>query len=151
MARKKTDWLVLHCSATRAIQNIGAKEIRSWHKAKGWSDIGYHFVIRRDGMVEKGRALDAIGSHVQGHNYNSVGICMVGGIGESMQPEDNFTRAQWAALKTLLADLVKRYPKATILGHRDFPGVHKACPCFDARNWAAANKLPPAPAVIPAT
>lgn len=150
MSRKNTNWIVLHCSATRAVQNIGAKEIRSWHKAKGWSDIGYHFVIRRDGTVEKGRSLDAIGSHVQGHNHNSVGVCMVGGIGDDMQPANNFTRQQWAALKVLLADLVKRYPKVSILGHRDFPGVHKACPCFDARKWAADNRLPAAPSIIPA-
>lgn len=150
MARKKTDWIVLHCSATRPCMDIGAKEIRQWHLAKGWKDIGYHFVIRRNGTVEKGRAIDEIGSHVQGHNYNSLGICMVGGIGDNMQPDNNFTFAQWAALKKLLPDLLKRYPDARILGHRDFPDVHKACPCFDARKWAADNKFPAAPAVVPA-
>lgn len=143
MARKNTDWIVLHCSATRPVQDIGAKEIRAWHKAKGWSDIGYHFVIRRDGRVEKGRAVDEIGSHVKGHNHNSVGICMVGGIGnETFGPENNFTPLQWAALKKLIADLSKKYPNARVLGHRDFPGVSKACPCFDARPWAKANKFP---------
>lgn len=149
MSRRNTDWIVLHCSATRSIQDIGAKEIRQWHKAQGWTDIGYAFVIRRDGTVEKGRGVDEVGSHVKGHNRNSVGICMVGGIGDNMQPANNFTRAQWAALRKVVGDLVKRYPKARILGHRDFPGVNKACPCFDAKAWAAANKLPAAPAVFP--
>jgi hypothetical protein len=150
MARRATDWIVLHCSATRPVQDIGAKEIRSWHKANGWSDIGYAYVIRRDGKVEKGRNVDVVGSHVRGHNHNSVGICLVGGIGDNMRPADNFTRPQWAALKTLVAELVARYPKARVLGHRDFPGVDKACPCFDARQWAVDNKLPAAPQIIPA-
>lgn len=146
MARAKTDYIVIHCSATRAVQDIGAKEIRAWHKAKGWADIGYHLVIRRDGRVEKGRPLDAIGSHVKGHNANSVGVCMVGGLANDAPwgPQNNFTAAQWTALKATVADLLKRYPKAKVLGHRDFPGVAKACPCFDAKPWAAKNGFPAA-------
>lgn len=144
MPRKRTDFIVIHCSATRAIQNIGAKEIRQWHKAQGWADIGYHFVIRRNGAVEKGRAIDAIGSHVKGHNANSVGVCLVGGLGNQAPwpPENNFTREQWASLKKVVADLLKKYPKAKVLGHRDFPGVAKACPCFDAKVWAKSAGFP---------
>lgn len=142
--RSKTNWIVLHCSATRASQvNIGAKDIRKWHKDKGWADIGYHFVIKRDGKLEKGRALDVVGAHVEGHNLDSVGICLVGGLNDkSFKPENNFTAAQWTTLKTLVADLVKRYPKAKVLGHRDFKGVQKACPCFDARPWAKKSGFP---------
>ena len=140
MPRKATDFIVIHCSATRGIQDVGAKDIRKWHMAKGWKDIGYHLVIRRDGTVEKGRALDEIGSHVQGRNARSVGVCMVGGLdNKTWQPSNNFTAAQWAALKTTVAMLVKRYPGAKVLGHRDFPGVAKACPCFDAKPWATRN------------
>lgn len=144
--RRRTDYIVLHCSATRAVQNIGAKEIRQWHRAQGWSDIGYHYVIRRDGTVETGRAPDtSVGSHVKGHNANSVGICLVGGLNNATYaPENNFTSAQWFALKGLLAKLLKKYPDAKILGHRDFPGVQKACPCFAAKAWAKANGFPAA-------
>ncbi|MEN6644297.1 MAG: N-acetylmuramoyl-L-alanine amidase [Armatimonadia bacterium] len=143
MSRKSTNWIVLHCSATRGVQDIGAADIRRWHKDKGWKDIGYHFVIRRDGKVEKGRAIDAIGSHVQGHNINSVGICLVGGIDDkTWQPADNFTAAQWKSLKQLVDTLVKRYPAAKVLGHRDFPKVQKACPCFEAKVWAKKNGFP---------
>ena len=143
MNRKKTNWIVLHCSATRGSQDFGAADIRRWHKAQGWRDIGYHFVIRRDGKVEKGRALDAIGSHVKGHNADSVGICLVGGIDDkTWQPADNFTPAQWKSLKQLVDTLVKRYPAAKVLGHRDFPKVQKACPCFDAKLWAKKNGFP---------
>jgi len=145
--RKTTKHFVLHCSATRAIQDIGAKEIRGWHvNGNGWADIGYHFVIRRDGRLEKGRAIDAVGAHVANHNSNTLGICLVGGLNDkTYQPENNFTAAQWATLKKLIADLLKRYPGATILGHRDFPKVAKACPCFDAKVWAKKNGFPAAP------
>ena len=145
MARTRTDFIVLHCSATRALQDIGADDIRRWHKAQGWTDIGYHFVIRRDGHIERGRAQDAIGSHVKGHNANSLGICLVGGLNnDTYKPEDNFTVKQWTSLKALLATMLKTYKTAKILGHRDFPSVAKACPCFDARKWAKANGFPPA-------
>lgn len=140
MARKSTQFIVLHCSATRPQQDIGAKEIRQWHKAKGWVDIGYHFVIRRDGRVEKGRPVDAVGAHVAGFNSISLGICLVGGIGaDSWKPENNFTKAQWSALKQLVTEMRVKYPTAKIVGHRDFPDVHKACPCFEAKAWAAEN------------
>jgi len=143
MARRSTKYIVIHCSATRAIQDIGAKEIRSWHKAKGWRDIGYHYVIRRNGTVEKGRGVDDVGSHVQGYNAASVGICLVGGLNnDTYAPEANYTPAQWSALKTLVAAMVKKYPGAKVLGHRDFPKVAKACPCFDAKPWAAKNGFP---------
>jgi N-acetylmuramoyl-L-alanine amidase len=139
--RRKTEKIVLHCSATRAIQtNIGVDDIRRWHKEKGWKDVGYHYVIRRNGMLEGGRPMDEIGSHVQNHNTDSIGICLVGGLNDkTWKPENNFTAAQWAALTKLVARLVKIYPSVKVLGHRDFPGVQKACPCFDARVWAKKN------------
>lgn len=140
MNRKRTNWIVIHCSATRAIQDVGAADIRRWHKAQGWADIGYAFVIRRNGKVETGRSVDAIGSHVKGHNHDSLGICLVGGLNnETYKPEDNYTAAQWAALIRLLTTLTKKYPAAKVLGHRDFPNVQKACPCFNAKAWAKKN------------
>ena len=143
MKRRATNWIVIHCSATRAIMDIGAKDIRRWHQQKGWKDIGYAWVIRRDGTVERGRDQDEIGSHVKGHNADSVGVCLVGGLNdETWQPEANFTRAQWSSLETLVRTLSKRYPQAKVLGHRDFAGVHKACPCFDAKPWARKLGLP---------
>lgn len=142
MIRKRTDWLVVHASATPPTLDIGAAEIRGWHMQKGWSDIGYHFVIRRNGKVEIGRPENQVGSHVAGRNSNSLGICLVGGTDARQRPENNFTAEQWASLQTLLMRLTQKYPGATILGHRDFPGVHKACPCFDAIEWAADLQLP---------
>jgi N-acetylmuramoyl-L-alanine amidase len=143
MKRTRTNWIVLHCSATRGVQDIGASDIDRWHKAQGWSRIGYHFVIRRNGKVETGRPGGDVGSHVKGHNTDSVGICMAGGLDDkTWKPTDNFTAAQWKALTALVARLVKTYPRAKVLGHRDFPAVAKACPCFSAKAWARKNGFP---------
>ncbi len=151
MLRKQTKYLVLHCSATPPGMDVGVERIREWHvQGNGWSDIGYHFVIRRDGRVENGRNEASVGSHVAGHNHYSIGICLVGGVdvaSAASAPQNNFTEAQWAALRTLLRTLLDKYPQATILGHRDFPGVSKACPSFDARAWATANGFPAATAL----
>lgn len=137
---RRINWLVIHTAATRPSMDIGAKEIRAWHKAKGWSDIGYHYVIRRDGTVEKGRPDARVGAHVAGHNRDSIGICLVGGVNErTLKPENNYTPAQWSSLEGLLHKLSQKYGDAYVTGHRDFPGVAKACPCFDAEPWARSK------------
>jgi N-acetylmuramoyl-L-alanine amidase len=141
--RSKTNHLVIHCSATRAVQDVGVKEITRWHREMGFATIGYHFVIRRNGKLETGRPADAIGAHVQGHNHDSIGICLVGGLNnKTFKPENNYTPQQWDTLRKLLTGLLKKYPKAKVLGHRDFAGVQKACPCFPAKTWARQNKFP---------
>lgn len=141
--RPRTDHIVVHTAATRPSMDIGAAEIRRWHLQRGWLDIGYHYVIRRDGTVEEGRPRDAIGAHVSGHNTDSIGICLVGGVSEKdvKVPENNYTKAQMEALHGLLETLKTVFPKADIRGHRDFPGVAKACPCFDVRAWLQDNPL----------
>ena len=141
--REKTDFIAVHCSATSSKQNIGAKDIDKWHRAKGWACIGYHYVIRRDGTVEEGREEAVVGAHVQGWNEVSLGICMVGGVNadDIKKAENNFTKEQFDSLKQLLVDLKTRYPKAKIQGHRDFPNVKKACPSFDVAAWLKQTQL----------
>ena len=128
-------YLVIHCSATQAKSNIGAKEITRMHRERGFLTIGYHIVIRRDGQVESGRALDAIGAHAEGWNTRSIGICLVGGLDSNGKPENNFTDSQFAALAEVIQDMREKFPKASVLGHRDLPNVKKDCPCFDVRSW----------------
>ncbi|WP_263264296.1 N-acetylmuramoyl-L-alanine amidase [Pseudomonas sp. RIT-PI-S] len=151
--RSRTDWLIVHCSATRASATVRAADIRRWHLAQGWADIGYHYVICRDGTLETGRPEGAVGSHVRGFNQASVGICLVGGLDPNGKPENNFTSEQFACLHTLLGDLKGRYPGAQIRGHRDFSPDRngdgkitpnefiKACPCFDVTQWLASHPL----------
>jgi hypothetical protein len=124
--------IFVHCSATKPKQNIGAAEIRQWHvKDNGWSDIGYHRVIKRDGTIEKGRADDQIGAHAKGHNADSLAVCMVGGLNEAGQPDCNYTLKQWVALDTVLKEWMRQYHGVTIHGHREVE-AGKACPTFDA-------------------
>ena len=141
----KVDHIVIHCSATRESQDIGAKEIDLWHRQRGFLKIGYHFVIRRDGTVEHGRSIDEPGAHARGWNHRSIGICLVGGVmPNGRTPEDNFTVAQWASLKDLLGGLRLNWPHADIVGHRDLPGVQKECPCFDVEQWCETHGIDPA-------
>jgi N-acetylmuramoyl-L-alanine amidase len=149
--RSRTDYLVVHCSATPASHDIGAVEIRAWHRAQGWSDFGYLLVIRRDGRLESGRDVHAIGSHVKGYNDRSLGICLVGGCNEKMAPEDNFTDDQLRVLAIVLDIYLDFWPKAEVLGHRDLSPDKdgdgtvepeewlKACPSFDVREWWKSN------------
>lgn len=137
--RPRTDSLIIHCSATRASMDIGAKEIRKWHvEENGWVDIGYHFVIRRNGVIESGRPLKVIGAHVADYNLTSVGICLVGGTDRFGLEENNFTKEQWDELKWLvrfLRDDVYEGQITSIKGHRDYPNVQKYCPSFDVAEW----------------
>lgn len=135
--RNRTEFIVIHCSATDDGVDIGAAEIDKWHRAKGWAMIGYHLVIRRDGTVEAGRALELTGAHVEGWNSKSVGVCLVGGVeaDDMNRARNNFTAAQWIALERVARQLRGRWPAAKICGHRDFPGVRKACPSFDVAEW----------------
>lgn len=146
-AGKSIRRIVLHCTATREGQPIDAATIRKWHLAQGWKDIGYHFVIGLDGRIERGRPEDQIGSHVAGFNTGSIGVVYVGGLDAQGKPKDTRTPAQLAAMARLVGALVKAYPQAQVMGHRDLSpdkdgdGVvepHewlKSCPCFDARAW----------------
>lgn len=139
--RTSTKYLVVHCAATKPTMDIGLREIRQWHREQGWLDIGYHFVIRRDGTVEKGREVGVIGSHVKGHNHESVGICLAGGINAQGKPENNFTPEQFAALDALLWELqTTLYPEATVLGHRELDSG-KACPSFDVQKWLKDGRV----------
>lgn len=148
---KPINLLVVHCSATPANRDIGVAQLRAMHLQRGFRDVGYHYVIRRNGVVEKGRPDTVMGAHVEGHNDGSLGICLVGGVKPNMTAETNFTEAQYTALERLLRDLAARYPRARVCGHRDLspdrdgdgvvePGEWvKACPTFDVPVWWAAR------------
>lgn len=135
MKNSPIKYLVVHCSASSPKVYVDAAVIDRWHRQRGFFKIGYHYVIKRDGVVEKGRDEEEVGAHVQGHNEGSIGICLAGGVDEQNKPQNNFTEEQFKSLASLLSDLLKKYPKAEILGHRDFPGVAKACPSFDVKAW----------------
>lgn len=137
--RGATEAIFVHCAATKAGMDIGLREVRQWHKEAGFLDVGYHFIIRRDGTIEEGRPVDVVGSHVKGWNERSVGICLVGGIDAKGQPEANFAPSQMFELRGLLQTLQAQYPQAVIKAHHDV--APKACPSFNLSRWLTTGEL----------
>lgn len=134
MARKIT-MIVVHCSATRCNHPYPVQQLFHDHvEVNHWRFIGYHYYILRSGRVEITRPLHVAGAHAKGWNAHSIGICYEGGLDEQGNPADTRTEAQKQAMEKLIVQLKQQFPDIhTVLGHRDLPGVHKACPCFDAK------------------
>ena len=131
-SKRSINLIVVHCTATEEGKDYSVAEIRRWHLKRGFSDIGYHYLIGIDGKVHEGRNVNISGAHTAGYNAHSIGVCYVGGLDKNHKAKDTRTPAQKASLLRLLTDLKKIYPKATIHGHREY--ANKACPCFDAKN-----------------
>jgi len=130
--KRKIDKIIIHCSATPEGRDISVETIRDWHLKRGWSDIGYHYVIDLEGKVHAGRPIEKTGAHVKGHNTGSIGICYVGGVEEDGKtPKDTRTKDQKAALDNLLFILTDIFANVTIHGHNEFSS--KACPSFDVQ------------------
>ncbi len=127
---RQIKYTVVHCSDSSPDWDIGAITINKWHKNRGWDGIGYHYVIRRDGRHEKGRAHETVGAHVKGYNGSSLGICMVGGY----QGKFDYSRSQMDVLELLLGTLETQYPKALTVGHNNLTH-EKTCPNFDVPRW----------------
>ena len=127
---RKIDRIVLHCSATPEGKDYSVETIRDWHvNGNGWSDIGYHYVIRLDGSVELGRPIDKAGAHVKGHNKTTVGVCYIGGCDEGMLPKDTMTEDQACAFEEIVNGVRCLFGKdITIHGHNEYS--NKACPSF---------------------
>ncbi|MDE5560312.1 MAG: N-acetylmuramoyl-L-alanine amidase [Bacteroidaceae bacterium] len=123
--------IIIHCSGVSPGQSSPASVIDTWHRKRGWSGIGYHYVVLRDGTVETGRPESRVGAHCTNHNRYSIGICYEGGLDEDGRPADTRTEAQKESLRQLIDTLRRQYHDAIVLGHNDLD-PHKACPCFDA-------------------
>lgn len=126
---RKIDKIIIHCTATPEGRGVTVADVTRWHKARGFRTIGYHYLIYMDGSVHQGRPLAEVGAHCTGHNARSIGVCYVGGCDREMRPKDTRTPAQRVALRKLVAELQRRFPGASIHGHREFAA--KACPSFD--------------------
>ena len=131
---RRINYIIIHCSATKAGQDFHARDIDKWHKERGFGSIGYHNVIDLDGTIEQGRSIKIPGAHCKGYNFNSIGICYIGGLDAKGNPCDTRTVAQKKSLLKLIKHYKEMFPNAVVVGHRDMPNVHKACPCFDAKN-----------------
>lgn len=146
--------IILHCTATPAELDIGAADIRQWHLDRGWSDIGYHYIVRRNGAVEQGRPLERPGAHCREMNSHSIGVALVGGVAEDGRtPEDNFTQAQMLAARDLVQSLMgqHRVRLGGVMGHREVieqitRGAPKACPVFGMEAFRCMLSGGPSPA-----
>lgn len=127
--------IVIHCSDSKPSMQVGVDRIDYWHRQRGFSAVGYHFVIRRSGAIEAGRPLHEPGAHAIGYNRTHFGICLEGGMSEEGLPENNFTDAQWRRLYNNVFMLTGMYHLSECVGHRDLPNVHKECPCFSVADW----------------
>lgn len=128
-------FLVVHCSATRSDCDYSVERLLRDHKARGFRTIGYHFYISRCGVVTQHRRLLEVGAHARGVNRCSIGLCYEGGLDARGQPADTRTAQQKMAMLELLQKLHRLFPGALIVGHRELPGVKKACPCFDCGEY----------------
>lgn len=140
-------YIVIHCSATKPNQDIGRLEIDIMHKQRGFDRVGYHVIIRQNGVIEMGRALSEVGAHVSGHNSHSWGVCLVGGLDANGKAHATFSQEQMRSLQMIVEGLKLQAPQAEVLGHRDLSpdkngdGIItktewiKECPCFDTKRW----------------
>lgn len=130
-------YITVHASATYSYMDIDVDWIRRVHvEENGWSDVGYHFFIKRDGEIQRGRDKSRTGAHVKNYNTGNLGICMAGGLSDNNRPEDNFTKEQYQSLNKLIYTLHGQYPEAKIMGHNEFPGHEsRGCPCFDIKTY----------------
>ena len=135
--RNKTEYLIIHCTATKPSMDIGLTEVDAWHRHRGFFGCGYQLIIRRDGVVENGRNIGDVGAHAKGYNHNAIGIALVGGVTEDdvSISENNFTEIQFDVLSDVITTLQLSYGDIQILGHRDLPDVKKDCPAFDVKEW----------------
>ena len=149
---RKIDSIIIHCSATKAGQDFTAKDIDRWHRERGFNGIGYHYIIRLNGEIEKGRDISLPGAHCLGWNERSIGICYIGGLDANGNPADTRTNAQKRVLYQLMMDLQREYNILQVLGHRDTsPDLNgdgviepyeyvKACPCFSVKEFMRSGR-----------
>ncbi len=127
-------YIVVHCTASSPEATVEDIK-RYWKEQLGWNNPGYHYIILRDGEVVKLQDENKIANGAAGYNKISIHLSYIGGIDKSGKPADNRTQLQKHAMFDLLVELTERYPGAKIVGHRDLPGVKKACPSFDVTTW----------------
>lgn len=115
--------IIYHCSDSDIDTHNDISVIREWHiNERGWSDVGYHFFIRRDGSIQTGRPLSKIGAHTKGHNKDSIGVCLHG--------KNYFTKEQFESAKRIFEMISFFKPHVKAYGHRDF-NKEKTCPNFE--------------------
>jgi N-acetylmuramoyl-L-alanine amidase len=132
VTKRKLSRIILHCTATPEGRHVDVATINAWHVKRGWSGIGYHFVIYLDGSVHAGRDVSKVGAHVAGHNADTIGIVYVGGCDAKMKAKDTMNDAQKTAVVNLVKALRDQFGALTLHGHNEYAA--KACPSFNVKH-----------------
>ncbi len=130
---RQIKYIAIHCTATQPNATVDSIK-RYWQENLGWKDPGYHFIIDPVGKITNLQPVEKVSNGVQGFNSCTVNISYIGGIDPAGNPKDTRTSFQKTALIDQIRKMKRLYPNALVQGHRDFPGVKKACPSFDAKN-----------------
>lgn len=137
MSKRNIKYIVIHCTATPSNTTIESIK-RYWKEKRGWGDtVGYHYIIKADGDIVQLLDESKNSNGVYAHNSESINVAYIGGIDKTGKPKDTRTRSQENAMFDLIVTLTEKYSGAKVMGHRDFPNVHKACPSFDVKTWLA--------------
>lgn len=142
---REIKYIIIHCSATRVDKDFTAKDVDTAHRYRGFSSAGYHYYIRKSGVIETMRPLDQPGAHCYGYNRNSAAVCYEGGLDVNGAPADTRTEAQKVTLRYVVGSLLNQFPGTQVVGHRDLSPDRngngriepiewlKMCPCFEVR------------------
>lgn len=151
--------IIIHCTATtpdfmKDMPSLAKViEVKRWHvEQNGWSNIGYHWLVDRDGRILPGRIEEVQGAHTKGRNHDSIGVALFGGYASNENDDfsDHYTPEQDAALRNLLTEISERHDVYLISGHNQYAA--KACPGFQVGDWLKSNPLiskPSTPKVAP--
>lgn len=133
--KRNIDTIIIHCADTpNGVPVYDIEDIAEWHAERGFSEVGYHYVIKTDGEIQKGRKLKKKGSHARGRNKSSIGICLIG--------RDKFTISQWEFLRDLVIELTEKFgPEIAVIGHREI-NPKKDCPGFCVPSWLLGAMAP---------
>ena len=130
--KRKVHRVFIHCSASNHAHHDNIATMKSWHLARGFRDVGYHFFIQKDGTLEYGRDIEKTPVAQKGHNLNTLAICMHG------LKEKNFTEAQFETLKKLAQQIEHNYENISFHGHCEVS--KKACPVFNYKKVLDLDK-----------
>lgn len=134
--RKETKYIIIHCSNSTPSEDLTVCELNKLHRQKGFLNIRYHLIIKRDGIIEAGRDIDEVGSHTEDFDDKSVSICLIGGVetDKDNEPRLNYTARQWETLKSLVKSMCLLYPEAKVVGFNEVD-TNKVSPFFDVQAW----------------
>ena len=133
LEKNNIKFIVVHCSDTPDKKNLGALDIHKMHLGFGWDGIGYHKIIKRNGVIENGRPFFWVGAHTYGYNDQSISVCLIG--------RKKFTKKQFGSLKNFLNSSLKKFPSSKIVGHYEITKSSKTCPNFNVKKWCKEQKI----------